>query len=71
MGHPMVRLEDGRWYSALCGIAVPGVPETVQPQAEIRSASGKPTVRVLLVDGEEVHRCEPDTNRTRRSGASE
>jgi hypothetical protein len=52
-----VHVADGRYECAVCH-AVLDVPEGVLPQVEIQATSGKPNVRVLRINGTEIHRCE-------------
>ena len=52
-----MRQIDGRWVCVECG-AVLDIASDENPKATIHAASGKPNVRVLVVDGKEVHRCE-------------
>jgi hypothetical protein len=49
--------DDGRYECAFCG-AILDVPVTVNPRVTIRAATDAPKMRVILIDGEEVHRCE-------------
>jgi hypothetical protein len=49
---------DGQWACRECGAVVDGVPPGRTPKVTINAASGRPNVRVLTIDGEEVHRCE-------------
>jgi hypothetical protein len=56
-----VRYEDGSYVCSLCGekVALRTEDET---HIQLRHTSGKPTVRVVVVRGKEVHRCpEPAT----------
>jgi hypothetical protein len=52
-----VRLDEGRWICKQCG-AVLNVPAGRDPKVTIKGASGRPNVRILSIDGEEIHRCE-------------
>jgi hypothetical protein len=52
-----MRLVDGRYECAQCG-AVLALAQDAQPMVVFHAASGKSTVRVITVDGREVHRCE-------------
>jgi hypothetical protein len=47
----------GRVYRcALCDAKL-DLPEGSAPRVHIEGASGKPNVRVLSLDGKEIHRC--------------
>lgn len=48
---------DGGYECAGCGAPL-DVSEGEKPLAILFAASGKPTVRVLKVNGREIHRCE-------------
>jgi len=51
-----VRLIDGRFVCAVCGADLDvSEDDTVRT---IAGASGQPNVRILSVDGKEIHRCE-------------
>jgi hypothetical protein len=52
-----MRLEGGHYRCALCGADL-AFPTTARPQVVIEAASGKPNVRVLSLDGREIHRCD-------------
>ena len=47
---------------ALCG-AVLDVRDDARSQTMLIQASGEPTVRVVLVEGVEIHRCEVDRDK--------
>jgi hypothetical protein len=53
---------NGTYTCALCGVRVEMAED--QLLTVIVGASGKPNVRVLLVDGREVHRCNVPSRRT-------
>ncbi|HEY3832137.1 MAG TPA: hypothetical protein VGO03_07575 [Acidimicrobiia bacterium] len=57
-----MRLDFGHWHCTLCGQLVGDVREDARPTSEIRGVSGRPTVRVVYVDRNEVHRCELGPN---------
>jgi hypothetical protein len=46
-----------------CGAELDGVPPDAVLRAELWARSGEPNVRVLTVDGKEVHRCVPALDR--------
>ncbi len=48
---------DGKYVCAQCG-ALLDIPPVPDPQVTVHAASGKPNVRVLTLDGREIHRCE-------------
>jgi hypothetical protein len=51
-------LKDRSIYRCvLCGAAIE-VPDVAQPRISIEGSGGKPNMRVLLLDGAEIHRCE-------------
>ena len=52
-------LHDGRYECALCG-AVLTIPLTAKPRVVLEARSGKRNVRILSMDGRELHRCEVD-----------
>ncbi len=52
-----MRQHDGKWVCAHCGAEL-DVPKGAEPKVTIHAASGKPNVRVLMLDGKEIHRCE-------------
>ncbi len=49
-------LEDARWMCVWCGTAV-DIPLDAVPEVIFTAASGKPTYRILMLRGVEVHRC--------------
>jgi len=51
-----VRLRDGRYECDFCG-AILDLSARREPQVSFVAASGKPNVRRLSIDGNEVHRC--------------
>jgi hypothetical protein len=51
-----MRFEGGRYICAQCG-AVLDIAVTTRPQISIRAASGKPNVRIISVNRDEIHRC--------------
>ena len=52
-----MRLVDGRYECAQCGVVLDIDPES-QPTVVVHAASGQPNMRVISVGGHEVHRCE-------------
>jgi hypothetical protein len=42
---------------ALCGADL-GIPFTTKPQVTIIEGNDRPRVRVLRIEGQEIHRCE-------------
>ena len=52
-----MREREGRYECAHCG-AVIDVPRHARPRVIIQMASEEPLVRVLTLNGKEVHRCE-------------
>ena len=51
-----MRKRRGKWTCKQCG-AVLDIPADRQPDVMIAAASGQPNVRILTIDGEEIHRC--------------
>lgn len=51
-----MRKRRGHWECKQCG-AVVDVPAGRQPDVMIAAASGQPNVRILTIDGTEIHRC--------------
>jgi hypothetical protein len=51
-----VRLRDGRYECDFCRAILEFSPRR-EPQASFVAVSGKPNVRSLSVDGNEIHRC--------------
>jgi hypothetical protein len=51
-----MRLRDGRYECARCG-AVLDVTVDEEPNVTIHATGGGPNVRVLTLDGREIHRC--------------
>ena len=51
-----MRRRRGEWTCKQCGVVL-DVPEGRRPDVTIAAASGQPNVRILTVDGEEIHRC--------------
>jgi hypothetical protein len=50
-------LKDRHTYRcAFCG-AVLDLAHRIEPRIHIEGTSGRPNVRVLTIEGEEVHRC--------------
>src|SRR5439155_9138313 len=56
-----MRLVDGKYQCAWCGVQI-DAPLDARPEAKIIGVSGKPTVRALTLDGEEIHRCAKPTD---------
>ena len=54
-----MRLEGGRWKCMECGAELDGVAADAVPRTELWARGGEPNVRVLTVNGVEVHRCVP------------
>ncbi len=53
----MVRREHGVDRCMLCG-AIVDIPPGKKPVRVLQGTSGKPNVRVIKIDGVEIHRCE-------------
>jgi hypothetical protein len=52
-----LRIEDGQWRCTWCGAFLEGVPLEQRPVVTLHASGGEPNVRVVTVDGVEVHRC--------------
>jgi hypothetical protein len=59
-----VEVREGKFFCILCGAELE-VSEA-QTVTTIAGASGKPNVRILSVNGEELHRCEMPSRGPRR-----
>ncbi len=51
-----MRKRRGKWTCKQCG-AVLDIPADRRPDVTIAAASGRPNVRILTIDGAEIHRC--------------
>ena len=51
-----VRLVDGRYECALCGAKL-DIPGDDEPRVMIKAGGGTRPVRVLVLDGVEIHSC--------------
>jgi hypothetical protein len=51
-----LRTERGQWVCKQCGAHLE-VPEGQRPDVMIAAASGQPNMRILSIDGREIHRC--------------
>ena len=51
-----MRKRRGLWTCRQCG-AVLDIPAGRRPEVMIAAASGQPNVRILTIDGKEIHRC--------------
>ena len=58
-GRPNVRKSGSTWTCRQCGAVIDIEPGRV-PDVRIHGASGRPNVRVLVLDGKQIHRCEID-----------
>ena len=65
-----MRLFDGRYECVLCGVVL-DVPVTASPTAVLEARGGRRNVRVLTIDGSELHRCEVDAGKRVFHGASQ
>lgn len=52
-----MRIVNGRYECAYCGAQL-DIPLIAEPRVMISAASGKPNVRTLTLDGNEIHSCE-------------
>jgi len=52
-----MRMVNGAWQCLYCQAEL-DVPDGRQPRPMLIGQSGKPNVRVLILDGKEIHRCE-------------
>jgi hypothetical protein len=53
-----MRFEGGHWWCRLCGARLEGVSAATLPQIEYMDRGDLPQLRVLEVEGKEIHRCE-------------
>jgi hypothetical protein len=51
-----MQVRNGKHACALCGADL-NIPLTTKPKSVFLDGSDRPRVRVLLVKGEEIHRC--------------
>jgi hypothetical protein len=65
-----VRRSRSRIECALCGQTLSGITPRSRVQKVIAGASGRENMRVVLVDGIEVHRCRALGPPTGRSAAA-
>jgi hypothetical protein len=54
-----MRLVDGRYECAQCGTVLE-IAREVEPKVVFHAASGQPNIRVITIEGQEIHRCEVD-----------
>jgi hypothetical protein len=66
----MVTRLGNHWICRQCGQVVTGVRPDKKPREVVVSTSGQRTVRTLLVDGSEIHRCALGVDFGSRSGRS-
>ena len=59
-----MRLRDDRYECTLCG-GVLDVPAEMKPYIVLKMASGRPTMRAIMVAGAEIHAC-PISTPTRK-----
>ena len=52
-----MRLQNGSWQCAYCGAEL-DIPDRNKVREMLVGTQGEPNVRVLLIDGIELHRCE-------------
>jgi hypothetical protein len=52
-----VRQKGGKYVCAQCGAALE-VTREARPRVEIQQSPDAPMIRVLSIDGREIHRCE-------------
>jgi hypothetical protein len=53
-----MKLLDGRYVCTHCGTVLKFPVTSPDPHVTVRVQSGSPSVRVLSLDGRELHRCE-------------
>ena len=51
-----MRLEGGRYVCAQCGVEL-SIRADEKPMVTMSAVGGQPNMRVLVLDGKEVHRC--------------
>jgi hypothetical protein len=52
-----MRFDAGQWWCRLCGAHLDGVPASTLPEIEYVDGGDLPRLRVIEVDGKEIHRC--------------
>jgi hypothetical protein len=52
----MMLTHRGGYVCALCGVEIDVTPDQ-QPLVLIKASSGEPNVRVVMLDGKQVHSC--------------
>jgi hypothetical protein len=57
-----MRVHEGRYECDQCG-SVLDVPLLKRLEIKLHGAGGQPNVRVLYIDGREIHRCQIDASR--------
>jgi hypothetical protein len=57
----MRKVGHGRYKCALCGATL-DMTDHALARTMLVSPSGQPTVRVILIDGREIHRCQLATD---------
>ena len=56
-----MRLIDGRYECVLCG-EVLDIPPTARPSVVLEASGGARNIRVLSLNGREIHRCDSGRN---------
>jgi hypothetical protein len=51
-----MRRQHGEWTCKQCGVVL-AVPDGRRPDVKIAGESGRPNIRILSIDGHEIHRC--------------
>ena len=54
-----MRIVNGRYVCSHCGKALPIPADAPDPHVVIRALGGAPNIRTLMLDGREIHSCEP------------
>jgi hypothetical protein len=52
-----MRIEADQWRCNACGAVVKNVPADADPYVELRQVLGRPSLRLVSVNGLVVHRC--------------
>jgi hypothetical protein len=60
-----MNIVNGRYVCSHCGEALPIPADVTNPNVVIRALGGTSNMRTLMLDGREIHSCEPQPLRLR------
>ena len=60
-----MNIVNGRYVCSHCGEALPIPADATNPHVVIRALGGTSNMRTLMLDGREIHSCEPQPLRLR------